>query len=33
MTNREAYEKEAGYNLEDIFFLINKIDPNKEFKD
>ena len=31
MTNREAYEEAAGMGLEDLFFIINNIDPNGEF--
>ena len=28
MTNREAYEKAAGYSLDLLFFIINGINPN-----
>ena len=31
MTNREAHEKAAGMGLDDLFFIISGIDPNKEF--
>lgn len=32
MTNREVYEKAAGYGLEEIFFIINGINPNAEYR-
>ena len=32
MTNREAHEQAAGMPLEDLFFILNKIDPDAEFK-
>lgn len=30
MTNREAHEEAAGMNLDDMFFVINGIDPDAE---
>ncbi len=30
MTNRQAHEEAAGYNLDDWFFRYNGIDPNAE---
>ena len=32
MTNREAYEKAAGMNLNDLFFKLYNIDPDEEWK-
>lgn len=31
MTNREAHEQAAGYNLEPFFFCFNGIDPDAEY--
>lgn len=31
MTNREAHEEAAGYNLDDSFFRMNGIDPDAEY--
>ena len=33
MTNREAYEQEAGMGLDDLFFIYNDIDPDAEYKE
>ena len=33
MTNREAYEQEAGIGLDDLFFIYNDIDPDAEYKE
>jgi hypothetical protein len=33
MTNREAHEKAAGMQLEDLFFTMNGIDPDAEYTD
>lgn len=30
MTNREAHEKAAGMNLDEMFFRFNNIDPDAE---
>jgi len=32
VTNREAYEKAAGMNLNDLFFKLYNIDPDEEWK-
>jgi hypothetical protein len=31
MTNREAHEEAAGMPLADIFFKVNRIDPDAEY--
>lgn len=31
MTNRETHEKAAGMPLDDIFFKVNRIDPDAEY--
>ena len=31
MTNREAHEQAAGMPLDDIFFKVNRIDPDAEY--
>jgi hypothetical protein len=33
MTNRQAYEEAAGYNLDNLFFMLNDIDPDAEYTD
>lgn len=33
MTNREAHEEAASMGLDDMFFRMNGIDPNAEYKE
>jgi hypothetical protein len=33
MTNREAHENAAGMALDDMFFKVNRIDPDAEYQE